>query len=53
MTTSCADRLVDGPTDAKATLLLAHGASAPMDSPFMAAIAGGLAQRGWRVRPHW
>jgi len=49
MTTPCADRLVDGPADAKATLLLAHGAGAPMDSPFMAAIAGGLAQRGWRV----
>jgi predicted alpha/beta-hydrolase family hydrolase len=49
MTIPCADRLVDGPADAKATLLLAHGAGAPMDSPFMAAIAGGLAQRGWRV----
>jgi predicted alpha/beta-hydrolase family hydrolase len=41
--------LIDGPVDAPATLLLAHGAGAPMDSPFMAAIAGGLSERGWRV----
>lgn len=44
-----APRLVDGPEAAPATVLLAHGAGAPMDSPFMAAIATGLAQRGWRV----
>lgn len=42
-------RLMDGPADAPATLLLAHGAGAPMDSPFMATIAAELAQRGWRV----
>ena len=42
-------RLIDGPDDAPATVLLAHGAGAPMDSPFMAAIAGGLAEKGWRV----
>ncbi|MCP9773384.1 alpha/beta hydrolase [Synechococcus sp. Tobar12-5m-g] len=42
-------RLIDGPGAALATVLLAHGAGAPMDSPFMAAIAGGLAQQGWRV----
>jgi predicted alpha/beta-hydrolase family hydrolase len=42
-------RLIDGPATAPATLLLAHGAGAPMDSPFMAAIATGLAARGWRV----
>jgi predicted alpha/beta-hydrolase family hydrolase len=41
--------LIDGPDAAPATVLLAHGAGAPMDSPFMAAIAGGLAQAGWRV----
>jgi len=41
--------LVDGPASAPATVLLAHGAGAPMDSPFMAAMAEGLAQRGWRV----
>jgi len=42
-------RLIDGPHRAPATLLLAHGAGAPMDSPFMAAIATGLAACGWRV----
>jgi len=42
-------QLIDGPADAPATLLFAHGAGAPMDSPFMAAIAGGLAAKGWRV----
>lgn len=42
-------QLIDGPDHAPATVLLAHGAGAPMDSPFMAAIAGGLAERGWRV----
>jgi len=43
--------LIDGPdTDsAPATVLLAHGAGAPMDSPFMAAIANGLAESGLRV----
>ncbi|MGB7565386.1 MAG: alpha/beta family hydrolase [Prochlorococcaceae cyanobacterium] len=46
---SPAPRLIDGPDAAPATVLLAHGAGAPMDSPFMAAIAGGLAQAGWRV----
>jgi predicted alpha/beta-hydrolase family hydrolase len=42
-------RLIDGPATAPATLVLAHGAGGPMDSPFMAAIATGLAKRGWRV----
>ena len=42
-------RLIDGPDDAPATVMFAHGAGAPMDSPFMAAIAGGLAEKGWRV----
>ena len=41
--------LFDGPDNAPATVLLAHGAGAPMDSPFMTAIAAGLAERGWRV----
>lgn len=44
-----APRLIDGPATAPATLLLAHGAGAPMDSPFLAAIAQGVAERGWRV----
>jgi predicted alpha/beta-hydrolase family hydrolase len=30
-------------------MLLAHGAGAAMDSPFMAAMASGLAGAGWRV----
>jgi predicted alpha/beta-hydrolase family hydrolase len=42
-------RLIDGADAAPATVLLAHGAGAPMDSPFMAAIASGLAELGWRV----
>ncbi len=42
-------QLINGPAKAPATLLLAHGAGAPMDSPFMAAMANGLAASGWRV----
>lgn len=38
-----------GPDDADATLLLAHGAGAPMDSPFMTLISAMLAMRGIRV----
>lgn len=38
-----------GPDDAAATLLLAHGAGAPMDSPFMALISEMLSARGIRV----
>ena len=44
-----AARLIEGPDAAPATVLLAHGAGAPMDSPFMAAMAAGLADRGLRV----
>ncbi|MBE0532879.1 MAG: alpha/beta fold hydrolase [Rhodospirillales bacterium] len=43
------DFLFDGPDDAPATLALAHGAGAPMDSPFMVFFAEGLAARGLRV----
>jgi len=39
----------DGPDDADLTIALAHGAGAPMDSPFMATIAAGLARAGLRV----
>lgn len=42
-------RLIDGPDAAAATVVLAHGAGAPMDSPFMQTVATGLAARGWRV----
>jgi predicted alpha/beta-hydrolase family hydrolase len=41
--------LATGPADAPHTLLLAHGAGAPMDSPFMEDMAQGLAARGIRV----
>ncbi|WP_341781834.1 alpha/beta family hydrolase [Ectopseudomonas mendocina] len=39
----------DAPQGAAATLILAHGAGAPMDSPFMQHMAQGLAARGVRV----
>jgi predicted alpha/beta-hydrolase family hydrolase len=49
VTTAAAPRcLFDGPEDGP-TLVLAHGAGAPMDSPFMAAVAAGLGERGLRV----
>ncbi len=41
--------LFDGPKDAPVSLLLAHGAGAPMDSPFMAHLAEGLGARGLHV----
>jgi predicted alpha/beta-hydrolase family hydrolase len=41
--------MIDGPAAAQSTIVLAHGAGAPMDSPFMEKIAGGLAARGLRV----
>ena len=41
--------LVDGPARAPLTLVLAHGAGAPMDSPFMKTVAAGIAKEGYRV----
>ena len=41
--------LSSGPSEAPATLVFAHGAGAGEDSPFMEAIAQGLADRGWRI----
>ena len=41
--------LVDGPSGAPLTLVLAHGAGAPMDSPFMKTVAAGIAKEGFRV----
>ncbi|MEO5325102.1 alpha/beta hydrolase [Mesorhizobium sp. CC13] len=41
--------LYDGAEDARATILLAHGAGAPMDSASMAAAAKALAGAGFRV----
>jgi uncharacterized protein len=43
------DFLFDGPKDALTTILLGHGAGAPMDSASMNAIAAALAQAGFRV----
>jgi len=41
--------LVDGHSRAPLTLVLAHGAGAPMDSPFLARVAAGIAREGVRV----
>ena len=41
--------LWNGPERARLTVVLAHGAGAPMDSPFMNFFAEGLAARGLRV----
>lgn len=41
--------LFDGPEDARVTVLLAHGAGAPMDSASMTATAKALATAGFRV----
>lgn len=41
--------LVNCPPDAHMTIVLAHGAGAGMDTPFMAAFAEGLAAHGTRV----
>ncbi len=45
------DFLFDGPDQksAKHTLILAHGAGAPMDSDFMNVFAAGIGERGIRV----
>jgi len=43
------DFLFDGPPDAAITILLAHGAGAPMDSASMNAAAAALAAEGFRV----
>ena len=41
--------LIEGPAKARLTIVLAHGAGGPMDSPFMNTIARGLADAGLRV----
>lgn len=41
--------LFDGPEDARVTILLAHGAGAPMDSASMNATTRALAEEGFRV----
>ncbi len=41
--------LLDGPDEAAVTILLAHGAGAPMDSASMTATAKALAEAGFRI----
>jgi predicted alpha/beta-hydrolase family hydrolase len=41
--------LVDGPVEADTTMVLAHGAGAGMDTPFMTFFAIGLANHGVRI----
>jgi predicted alpha/beta-hydrolase family hydrolase len=41
--------LIEGPEDARLTILLAHGAGAPMDSASMTAAAKALSATGFRV----
>lgn len=41
--------LFDGPDDAGLTVVLAHGAGAPMNTPFLNTVARGLAADGLRV----
>lgn len=43
------DYIINGPDTAPLTLVLAHGAGAPMDSNFMNWIASGVAEGGFRV----
>jgi uncharacterized protein len=43
------DLLFDGPPEAAQTLVLAHGAGGPMDSPFLNRVAQGVAAEGIRV----
>ena len=45
---SSPEYLIDGSANAPVTVILAHGAGAPMDSPFMEAFAKGLADNGLR-----
>jgi uncharacterized protein len=47
--TADAEFLFDGPTDAALTVVLAHGAGAPMNTPFLSSVARGLAAGGYRV----
>lgn len=49
MTRCDGPRLVDGPEASETTILLAHGAGAPMDSDWMSTMAEGLGACGLRV----
>ena len=46
---SLPELLINGPGRAACTIVLAHGAGAPMDTDFMNAFAGALADRDLRV----
>ena len=41
--------LINGPKDSRYTVVLAHGAGAPMDSPFMETVCCALAEQGLRT----
>ena len=43
------DMIIDGNRDARITVVLTHGAGAPMDHPFMKTIAEGIAGKDVRV----
>ncbi|MDG2244178.1 MAG: alpha/beta fold hydrolase [Rhodospirillaceae bacterium] len=45
---SLPDLLIDGPNNTELTVVLAHGAGAPMDSEFMEVFAHGIAGHGHR-----
>ena len=49
MTAAGTDFLFDGPEKAPLTVVLAHGAGAPMNTPFLNTVARGLAADGVRV----
>ena len=49
MTAAGTDLLFDGPEKAPLTVVLAHGAGAPMNTPFLNTVARGLAADGYRV----
>ena len=49
MTAAGTDFLFDGPEKAPLTVVLAHGAGAPMNTPFLNTVARGLGADGYRV----
>jgi predicted alpha/beta-hydrolase family hydrolase len=46
---SCPEFMFNGPDTAELTIALAHGAGAPMDSPFMDVFAERLGDNGFRI----
>ena len=45
--------LVDGPGNAACTVVLAHGAGAGMEHPFLAAVAAGCSGPGYQDHPRF